>query len=700
MPYCSFKRILSIVLGTCVTMNVWLGGFCQAVFALPELTVAEAQRLAILHDEKLKSIKTKTAFQHIKRKQAQEGVADIRKKERTVRFSLLFSIKMPEKHGLPKEADLLAKLPTIDSETAVLEQEAIDRELVVKELACKTVIKTYSLQESIRARSESLQLEEANLARMKNRVLLGVASQKDLDALKSDCEAEKQELMTLRQKLENEAGKLSELIGQDVSNGCVFKNPLTTIVVPREKTNTMVDYAMQNRYDVHQAEAARKLACRNVELLYEIYQQQFESKAKVLENEVRSEDAVDYDAFIRKYEEFLTNVDQPWEKVYTIWLLFFKINIPKEWFKGEFSGARYFEDKKYALPEMMRERDDAKAQEAIVKKTVEESVRSSYEVLMELERAYRSGSLECERLGRVYEETKVRNMLGTATFAETQQAKSNLDQAQKDERERLVGYNELLASLDKDTCGWVSQFKKGEDLINVSVSSGDSLGNPKPSYLIQTTIDPLQATFSLTIPEGSGVLAEEYELWVGDCRVGRRMKVPEPMVVLPVEITGMKRVTVKLFEGNEFVDEAEFDGLQTSGKLGFKVSAARNDLISQEREDALRAEVMIFEEEDNKEEVGAYLIEDLVVSKNAGVFKKFVLSEAPTGAAYYKLNIEEREDAFLTDHNMHSIDKEIVKLGLMFEDESKVVIVFYDGGRTELFRARLEPVRKGIIRID
>ena len=91
MPFRT-KRIVSILFSNCVVFNLFCNYFCCKSFAASVMTVKRAAKLAIANDSTLNSINTKMSFQYIKRKQAQEAIADIRKKERTVRFSLLFNI--------------------------------------------------------------------------------------------------------------------------------------------------------------------------------------------------------------------------------------------------------------------------------------------------------------------------------------------------------------------------------------------------------------------------------------------------------------------------------------------------------------------------------------------------------------------------------------------------------------------------------
>ena len=698
MPFRTCKRIISVFFSNCIIFNLFCSYFCFKGFAVSVMTLERAAELAIANDATLNSINTKKAFQYIKRRQAQEAITDIRKKERTVRFSLLFNIKLPEKHGLPKEVDLLTKLPQIDAETALLEQKAKNRQLMVREKVETRMIKIYCLQESIAAAEENLKLAEQNLQKFKLGILSGAVSSNDLKLAEETCEDIKKELTSLKQSFASETTALSKMLGIDVSNAYQFKNPLSTVTIPREKVKSMIDYAMSNRYDIYQVESIRKIACRKVDTIFEIYKNQHGNKATPLENEVRSEGKIDYSSFLRKYESYLTEVDRPWAKVYKIRLLFFTIRIPKEWFKGEYSGTRYFEDEKYSLPEAMRERDDARKEESLTKEDVKASLEEQYEALMVADRAYRDAVKTCDKLKEDYEDVKIKNLFKTATYEETRSAKDDYDMAQKEVRSTLESYNTLLATLNRDTCGWVSQFKKGQDILNVNTTAGDSLGVPKPHYLIQNNIEDLQSVFTLTIPEESKISATDYELWVDDLRVGQRQEIDKPLVVLPVEITGLKTVKVKLYDNDEFVDEAEFDGLETSGDLDFKVQAAKNDLSVQAAENELK-KALLAEGTEEVQKVGSYLLDEFE-SINGLALDKFSVKDVPNNVAFFKIYVTNGDETgYFTDDNMTPIDKEVLKLDVMFNDISKIRVILYDSNKTEVFRTKLDSINKTLIQV-
>ncbi len=116
------RTYISLILIVALALQVMIFPFTgEPVFAATRISLDKAIQLAIHNSDALEEIKLDLLKKIIwKRQQAVEGLRDIRKKESTVRFSLLFSISFPEKHAMPKEIELIMKIPKIDHEIDIL----------------------------------------------------------------------------------------------------------------------------------------------------------------------------------------------------------------------------------------------------------------------------------------------------------------------------------------------------------------------------------------------------------------------------------------------------------------------------------------------------------------------------------------------------------------------------------------------------
>ena len=86
-------------------------------------TIDNVKDMAIENSEGAQSATIEKIKKEIELKQAKDAIKDIRKNESTIRFSLLFNIKFPEKHGMPKEIELVTKVPQIQTEIAILKEQ-------------------------------------------------------------------------------------------------------------------------------------------------------------------------------------------------------------------------------------------------------------------------------------------------------------------------------------------------------------------------------------------------------------------------------------------------------------------------------------------------------------------------------------------------------------------------------------------------
>ena len=111
----------------------WIAGCIAAIlcvtaptmptFAVQTMDIDTVRTLAQENSTGVQDTVISRIQKEIELQQAKEGIRDIRKKENTVRFSLLFNIQLPEKHGMPKEIELIMKVPQILNELAILNKQ-------------------------------------------------------------------------------------------------------------------------------------------------------------------------------------------------------------------------------------------------------------------------------------------------------------------------------------------------------------------------------------------------------------------------------------------------------------------------------------------------------------------------------------------------------------------------------------------------
>ena len=153
------------------------------------LTLQDIRTLAIENSTGLQNTKIDLVKKQIELRQAKEGIADIIKKESTIRFSLLFNIKFPEKHGMPKEIELLTKIPEIENDIKVLNEkknsEALKSQTTAEQAYYDVLFAQYQQQKTI---DRLEQLEQSQYV-IDKQVKLGKAKQSDLEYIQDSIDS-------------------------------------------------------------------------------------------------------------------------------------------------------------------------------------------------------------------------------------------------------------------------------------------------------------------------------------------------------------------------------------------------------------------------------------------------------------------------------------------------------------------------------
>ena len=160
--------------------------------------------------------------------------------------------------------------------------------------------------------------------------------------------------------------------------------------------------------------------------VYSKYMAEVESYIKSHENT-----KIDYEQFIARYQNTLDNIDSPWYGSYVINLIFFKIYIPKEWFKGEYSGTRYMEDEKYQLFLTLVERDKAIEEEKQAQKQLEQTIQTAYTTLKIMQSSIQQMEQNLAQNEMRYNKSLEDNKKGIVSFTELESTRQSLFQQQE-----------------------------------------------------------------------------------------------------------------------------------------------------------------------------------------------------------------------------------------------------------------------------
>lgn len=550
------------------------------------LTLNDALLFAVKNSPEIKSIKIDITKKKIERKEAIEAIQDIRKKESTVRFSLLFNIKFPSSHALPKEIDLIMKVPKIENDLSELNDKLIYEKLNAEFNAQNAYLNTIEQAETINTIQNQLNSKKEALYRIEADYKKGIAKREDYDSLLKDVDKTSQKLTSSLLRFENIKKNLEEITGQNLT--CYeFNKDLYKTTINRDILRDIIKYSIDNDFEVKKAVRTSKLAQRRLQEILNIYQSRWGSKVSELSSMLSSGGEIDYNAFLDKYLTALDNIEEPWVGSYRINLLFFSISIPRDWFKGELDGIRYFEDQKYALYLALIERDKALKEEEKTRKELVKKLETTYNTLKELELAYEN-SLEIEAASKkTYQNIMLLNKLAKASFQEVECAKNSADDNSYAVFNSLLMYNKTLAMLQFYSSGGLSKFlqKASYDIKNYSSgnsfiednSQGDSDNSEKAHWYIHVPITDFKFYFGVVIPLNLKINVTHFALFTNDgTAIGGKTSIKETLSHLPIAFKDSSMLKLKLYKDNDVLYEEEIDGCSYGGELSLKKPSSKS----------------------------------------------------------------------------------------------------------------------------
>jgi len=642
------------------------------------LLIEQAQNLAITSSRAISKKTNEITLQKIK---YVESVAKIKAKIKnltTLRWSPLLNFKFPQDLNMSEEYDLNIKPVTLQADIATMQHELDDLKYAALLEANKNYSQAYVLQEKCAFTESRLDNAREELKRNKLQLRSGGATQSDIDKMEKSVSTLETELSNQKRNFENAKITLSETIGIDVTSGYTFRNALYTAAVPREKLQDIVNYTIANDHEYYTAKMETSTALLNLNAYESLMRGQYGGKLDSVMpfvNAVKQGQDVDYSAFQLEYRAVLKEIDRPWEGYWRI--LFFKF--AKERLKGEISGTRYVEDDLYALYTSCMEYDNARKAQETAEKRLKREVEVSFESLVSAENSYRAMAQTVADQKASYEKLLVGNRMGSITYDEVSSKLEDYQAAQVDELDLLASYNELLFEFDRLTCGAVTKYFRGETLTTDSGSSADSfssISTPDGAYYhINTSVADMVFTFGIEIPEGYEPEVTAFEIWYDGQQIGGRTQSDQEIRHLALDYKETSVLTVKLFDGDNYVGECEIDA---------RVPRDTLDFFSGGGEDA-----------DTKEQVGTYMMSMSTVGdmKIAEMSLKINASE---GVSFYRLTYDDGRP--VGSDQLLKTDESFRYLSMLVPSIEDVVLVLYGENRNELFKAHMSESGRAIWR--
>lgn len=642
-----------------------------------KLQLSQTVSLATTNSSAYKKLKVKLELKQASLVSAEKSIKMKKKNLSTIRYSPLLSLKFPDKALETEEVEFIYKPLQIQSEITSIEHEMKDTLYAVKEEVSNLFIETYTMQEIIHFNEERLASMADTLTRNEARLLIGLASQTDVERMQKSISTLEAKLSTDERKLLSLKKKLGKKINLDITTGYELKNPYQKAQIGRDLLPSLIEYTLKNDHTYYQASAECSLALLLLDTNYSIISGKYDKKLNNVAAYVtaaKKGKEIDSYALKKAYDNFLDEIDKPWNGSFRI--LFIKI--PKEWFKGSIDGSRFLQDDPYALYTCILDYQDKLREKENVKDEITAQVEEGFENLVTARSAYLQLVEDTNDLSGQVEAALYKNQIGQMTPPEYEALQQEYEDTQMSALDALSLYSQLLTSYDRLTCGAITKYLSGESLTAETAAGGNSyLINEEQegvSYYIKMMLENYTYEFGIYVPEEFSIEITDYELWCGDYQIGERTPKDKTITHLAYGMKDAGKTFVRLYNGETLVDDCEFDPQEYTGALTItSIEAAKTK---------------------TEEVVGSYTRESNETLGTTTIQLQFKNSEI----AYYTVHDEEERKLYSAEYI--SAGEGFTYLTFAFSDLSILRIHVYDAEKKELQVLFLNTENRNLVKED
>jgi hypothetical protein len=632
-------------------------------------TVTQAHRLALINCENIKKTFNQIIMKRMKYTESVRGMQEKARNKQSLRWSPILTFKLPEKLDFVEDFDLAVKPLALMAEITTLEHKMNDQRFALIDTVNKVFFDVYILQEKVRFHEEILELAELELQRNKARFATGEARQNDIETMETTVERIIGDLARLKRNFQTKKEELSKLIKLDVTTGYRFAPPLQMADISREQLEGIITFTLANDHTFYTLRVAESIAMINLNESERLFRGKYGSKMNAIMpfiSSARQGNSVDVTSFRQAYDKMLIEFDSPWAPSIKILFLTFSM----EFLKGEVSGTRYIEDEIYALITACQEyvaarRDREKAEEALRNQIVKEfePLVSAKNSALSLLKAQVKTLRDLERLIAL-------NKIGKAEYEEVKDKLGDYQEIQLEAIDAMKDYNELLSNFDRLTCGAITRLMKGQGLDTDAGEGGLSLpgdGAENVYYYIYNDVADLTFVFGLDVPEDFEPEITHFEIWYEGNRIGRRTSVENRLRHLTLVYGDSDMLTVRVFNGDEFVDECDIDTTIPRDILPIKKPVPDNAGMVERI-------------------AGTYTV-STTVTGTVSTSQLTLLFNPAAGAGFYQIVYG---DNYVYSSELVPATDSFSYLTLLIAGLSEVRLIVYDKDRTQIFEARFD----------
>ena len=310
---------------------------------------------------------------------------------------------------------------------------------------------------------------------------------------------------------------------------------------------------------------------------------------------------------------------------------------------------------------------------------LEEQVIDSFENYISVRNSYIKMAKDIEEAEKQLEADLTLNRLGELTFEEYDSEMNDYEELQNSFFELMKTYSETLYAFDRLTCGGISAFLSGDDaslsagVVGTSYVEKDIADGA--SYYIRQLIQNEAFELSIYIPEDFEVELTHYELWCDNVQVGKRTEIAKSLRHLSLTTSGVTTAKIRLYNGDEFVDDVVIDPSEPSGPLP----------IVKDRRIV----------KNNPDEIG---IVELSTNSTTGLMSIRLEITEDAAAAFYQ--VKDSEGVIFSGKEPVANGKEFRHLALVESGLEEAVIDVMDKDKNVLYQARFDMKNHRIRKVE
>ena len=691
-----YKRAIATLL--CAAMciielsHLPVGADCAYAATTTRLRLATAKSLAVANSEKIESIE----MQIDAKKAAQtSAIQSLRERERsmsTFRWSPLLNFKFPSTPNEAEAFEFQFKPTQLEYNVKTLEHKLTDQKLSEYESVSTTYIDIITSTAEITFLEQRIKTLSATVLKNQARVTAGLATeeqvkqqQKTLDGLKNELASEKKTLLRAKEKM-------GKLIGFSVTSGYTFDDEFISTSMDAETVESLAAYAIDKDQTVYEAEQEMKLNDLALEVNYNLMSSKYGGNMKMISGyieQIQNGSSVNKRAFKKDYDAFLKKIDEPWTGSWKI--LFF--SFPKEWLKGDLDGVRYIEDDPYVLYSAALDYQASVKEYENACEELENTVSDSYDSMMEARDVYLIAKDDLAEQKSTLLEAEAKNAIGSLSLDEYETILEEYESARSTLNDALSTYSKALFALDRTTCGAASAYFATESLTTTAGSAG--LGTPGEkdttedelnkmsaviekgaTYSIRSIVSKEEFILYIDVPEDFEYNITDYELWADNRQIGSRTSKDDSIRHLKISVQEVDNVFIRLYNGNEFIDDCAIDPTASYGPLNITVGYDADEI-------------------DSRPVIGTYSVED---DTNIDMIRiRYTLDQSAihqeygtsSDASYYNMAAE--KSLYLFTNDLVSVDDAFTYMSFIRNDLGKLTLRLFAADGTYIGGAKLDP---------